>query len=672
MGGSQLQTALDRGDYGTQSEAVGRQAEEVRRQPEVDKDLRGNPTATLAIENEDKRYILSRRAKVIASVAEFAPDIAARLRRMAEVELGEPMGGEPPMDLEGGADLNGAPPTDPAVAAPAPATSPNSDVVQNLQEIARQRAEDVENTERQLASQKETLKDIQDVLSGATVGPDPEGKEARRDRLTQRRPRVASDMDSPEIKPGNGVIPTDNFSEIDRRYPDPKYKGGGDANDAYARQMREADDKPREVSVPGHGTFQDAGDYPLTASRNGARRPSIAQREIDWNAYDRNAPGGQMPNGRQRAARVNADSMLCPGCDEMLFEGANFCPNCGTKVHADEDLHIEDLPQTPHAPAQMPLAASRKPTAAPVKGTASTQKTSTKKTAEADELQPHGPTGMHGTYDAADQGDQKNGDEIDAGNQPTLESGIGNTPEVAADANREMDARSRESQKGSVTGAVAQGAVAAPIEAPPAGTPIFAASEVEKLKVECARIVGAFDAIKARSEKAKVLVRADKVVAALQARLGSLKQCADAVESGAVATKGDRTKVREAMKSVLRQGRREVEAAQREATFLDAALVEAAVAQDREGRIGPAFSLACNQVKAHLLSVDELPAKVAEYVAMDRRTFEIVAKTVAEVSNKAAARANAVRPKTAGRIPSVNEDPLAAGRQRDEIDDIFG
>jgi hypothetical protein len=621
--GSQVQTALDRGDYISQDEAVGKQKEERSRKPERESGPLGNQDDAVNFDYDDRKYVLARRLAAINTLAHLlAPEEIARLRKEAEGPAmtagdgAEPLGGEPESVVQGRESSMGDVGTTGDVK---PMTSPAADPVQNLQEVVRQRGEDVQEAERDLASKKEVLEQLQSALQETNVGPEVATAVRRQSNGTARaiptvasktngvagRVRTAGDKDTPETVPGGGNMGSDRFSYVERQYEEPKYKGASDADDALARQAREAKDKPAEGASRDadakRTTSRDAGDYPQATRRLGGRS-KVSTAKIDWSGYDR---------------------VLTPR----------------TAGHEEPDLSA-DFPQAEEHYVEE----------------GGERREAARKTAADDDLQPQAPVAEHGTYEAAEMGDtNEDADkDISRGTTPTLESPA--TEKVVGDANRELAERSRESQRGSTVGSTGG-----------AKTAHFAADEIERLKKECKRIDDAYDDLRARAVRAKKsLVRGEEIVRALQPRLATLKRCGDAIQAVAKAEGGDRKQIREKTRQVLVLARKEGQEATRDAALIEAAFVEAERSRESERRVGPAFALAVHQVKAGFLAVEELPAKVAEYSAMDRKTFETVAKTVQEVGSRARRTGQG---KTAGRLPSMPEDNLF--RSVDELDGIF-
>ena len=253
MRGSQLQTALDRGDYGTQDEAVGAQAEETRRKADKDTDPRGNQTGSIDYSHNDSRYVLARRLAAINTVEEFAPELAAELRKRAEM-VGEPLGGEPPSVAEGreGAEMGAPAATEPP---PDVTTGASPDANSNLAEIIRQKAEEVRQAETDLAAKKEVLEGLQSAAQEVTTGPDMSKGAGKR--------KTAGEME--DALPGHGSrIPGDNFSAKPMKTP--KDVSGGDPDDSLAAEARgsngKSTDGPGHVAERDAQAQRDAGDYP--------------------------------------------------------------------------------------------------------------------------------------------------------------------------------------------------------------------------------------------------------------------------------------------------------------------------------------------------------------------------------------------------------------------------
>lgn len=598
--GSQAQTWVDAGDYGTAAEVVERQREERARKPEADSDMLGNPTESVNEGYDDKKYVFARERSALETIAHLLPpETVAKLRRtaMGGEEMSEPLGGPPP-ELQGGGGNDPAAPGDEG-AEPSPEgdgmLAPTSDPVQNVQEVIRQKQQEKAKVDAQAAALDDVIKQLEDAVPEIQNGP--EMKAAKRPRTPApkaavQKPRVAVDK-TKDIVPGGGAMKAEQFSSRDAGGYDPKYKGASDADDANVKQMREANDKPSDdeesLADPDHVTPHNAGDYQRSASRRLGGRPQVsapkkstAANGIDWSGYDR-----------------------VLGATE--------------KTAAD--------PRLP------------------------------RKTAADDELQPQKPLNEHGTQDAADMGDTAT-DEIDDGTTPKLESS--ETATAVGEANRELDRRHSEATKGSSVAKVA----------------LFSEAEVDGLKKECKRVDDTYDALHARAVQArKALARGEDLVQFLKPRLATLKHDGEAIATairaeGVVAKNLDA--VRAKVKEVVVAARREVKLAARDLAFVEAALVEHDRLVEREGRVGPAFALAVHQVKAGLMAVDELPAKVAEYSAMDKRTFETVAKTVQEVGNRARARMPGQQNgKTASKLPSMpEEENLFKGI--DELESVWG
>lgn len=256
-------------------------------------------------------------------------------------------------------------------------------------------------------------------------------------------------------------------------------------------------------------------------------------------------------------------------------------------------------------------------------------------------------------YDSKEQGDTGD-DSISAGTDTLFESP--ETAGVVNDARGNLDKKHNDDTKGSTVA-------------------MFSSEERKKALAHLKRMDQIHDGMKELFAKVSPVIVTHQgkgaVIAVVKETIADLKGQGDIIEASLKTASGDRRAVRTKLADAVVAGRTLMKSAKQQAALLGVLAKEATLHRNRFARVSPAFKLAAVQLQAGLISgPDEMAKKVAEYINLDKTSFEVLAKNVNETIHKVASRPQ--QRKTASRLPFVGTDgPVGQSQSRDELDGIF-
>lgn len=272
--GSQNQTMQDRGDYGTQSEAVGAQKKETRDAAPEGTDQGGAQNMTAKY--DDKNYTLNGPAKLAVRAAiEMAisgkvAEAAALLQKVGadgptDQNLGDPVGGKPDSVEEGEEEAEGGGAAETAEIPAGGATGADSMVAAEIQRKLNELSEQKQVT-------NEVMQQLQDVLQSIGMG-----KGAARRKLIAmlnharaiakvKQAGPAADKKSPPKVVTKNVPPSSQKDDGEDRYD----LSDGDPDESMRGQANQ--ETKKEDTTHDGAEHLDRGDYKLGA--------------IDFNLYD--------------------------------------------------------------------------------------------------------------------------------------------------------------------------------------------------------------------------------------------------------------------------------------------------------------------------------------------------------------------------------------------------
>lgn len=738
MGGSQLETGLDRGDYSGAKEETNKQKKETQ-----DSAAAGTPEAGTQLDSvrfDDQSHSHSgggggaRVAQVVQTVAALAgvdPKAAASFIRMAEGgDIGMPMGGEPDAVGEGEDALDadpdmggGAPAPDAGMTAPTPEDASRV----KLHDIIQDQEQAIEIDRAVNDKLKEVAKEVGASIHLPYLGM---GRVAawHRDGVSIQFKHIANkvvrfktaEAPSPIPVDKKGAPGTTNVANPDAE-PDDSASKPDAATDKLARRARVGMKlkhrtlgvgtivKVSKVAVQvkfADGSVLQTPRTALERSDEGGTTPSDemgnnrvphaatdpsdhppGDGDPDWTLYDQSKTSentsetdtsdGQdlsdsgdrdyvLANKRivqaQNLLRQRGQKMLAAGktrkqitaalaastlgketfaaVKEMRKLQAAACP-CGKKDCDCTAADKKKMKEKEKKKKEKESRRRRQRRAADVGGNTPPDKMDA---SQADDTT---------RYDASEQGDTGD-DEISQGTNTTLDSP--ETDTTVSQGRSELDRKHKDDTAGSTVAAIG---------------PKMKAKVLAELK----SIDQAHDGLKKRyaAVMPKIALHKSKgaVKNAVQQLVTSLKFHGNAIEACLKDKNTPRAAIRTKLASHVQAGRTLVASAKHQAAFMTVLTGEADNHHQRMARVQPSFVLAGRQLQAGVINLQDLPGKVAEYVALDPASFTVVAKTVNEMIAKTAGRRPPGRQRTASSIPVQYSSGPATPQSVDELDGMF-
>lgn len=203
------------------------------------------------------------------------------------------------------------------------------------------------------------------------------------------------------------------------------------------------------------------------------------------------------------------------------------------------------------------------------------------------------------------------------------------------------------------------------------GTTAFKKEERKKIIAELKSIDKAHDAMSSLIRNLNGKIASSKanndVMAAIQQSTQELKDVGDAIEAALKSSNKNHKRTRSIVAQKIKVGRALVGAARRQVSTISGLMVEAKLQRKRFERVLPAFKLAAMMMQAGQLDVNRLPEKVAEFIKMSPGEFKVAAKTIGDLIKTTSGRAG--RQRTASRIPHVSMGGSVG--EFDELDGVF-
>lgn len=712
MGGSQLMTTNDAGDYGTAAEALNAQKKETREEGEAGTDAHGSQNMSMNLDDENYTLNGSARLAVIQAVKELGkedPEAMVRVMRVAT-------GGSRKQADDGNADANVGPEAggvpdeveaaddekDMANAAPATPPQANEAPASGMQDAALsgELAQQIRQLEEQEAVDKAVLNKLKEIAQGggltttgmkkivADLKTQPlkvlgwvrlqmkKAEALKVKKAADAKAKQAADSKAPgKVKPMN--VPPTSMQDIDG---DEYELADGDPDSSMEKQIKGKSDKSGE-SHDGQEAL-DTGDYPVTAAKGG------------WDAYDKTASllGAQKPKTAEDAgetwdgeevdvqdalASILADSdnseasyQEAIGIAETIlgrqptpdewFEAMKRQVMTQSEPSSEEasdsagnETSDDDSSDTKEE-APMKKEESRKPAPKKASVTVNGQPLRTRKSAEntsPKDIAASAGGDEENRYESALQGDTAE-DETAEGNLETKESP--ETKSVVDQAESFLDSKHRDDTRGATMARLFK-----PAEREAVVRQLRAVSDTQKVFAESARLATA----NADPAKRGLVAMARQT----QETLSNLnKKLAHAMKAQAPAEVA-----RKRFIEALKEAAIILPSVRKEAVYLDALRQVEAASQERSSRVVPVMDLAIRMAElGH--APDAVRGKIAEYMEMPRGEFKAAYKATAETMASMTRRpqVNQSQFRTAARLPAGISSGSNNGPS-DPVDGIF-
>lgn len=649
MGGNQLQTTEDRGDYDTQQQQVGKQDKETKDNAKDGTPELGSQQNTTRF--DDKSYSntgaggsakLSKKRALAAvlAIAEEDPKAAASFLRLADgfikttddTDLGPPLGGEPASVSQGEEVEESTTPEVPAPEGPveapgAPAPSGDSSQVR-LQDAIQERQESLD-IDRQVV--QELNKVMEQVASRALKTADEKAEKAKKEKDEKDKKEKAEKKakeDKAEKDKKAAKTAADTHDKGDAKVPKEDVAGAGKvphaSTDVPSQTTQDGDpdytlfeeSKGKSESTPESASGQEMAtsgdrDYVFSVKAESHMRQKLSKRAVSLRKNILLAVSRRAKKEGLTAAQAKQVLSLVLAKTSAGQEYARIRKVLG----AD--------------PSQTPVADQT----AQAKGDETTR------------------------YDKAQQGDTAD-DDISAGTEKVLESP--ETKTVVDEANRAGDKKHSQDIQGATVASLLS-------DIPRKGTESRIAL-FERVATVLATYGGKVAILGANAASAKA--RVTSLVSSIKVLVGSMKATLAqkvAAKEGPAFTKAvmsirDNVMVGDAL--VLRA---------KDLSFvISAAGKSVTAASAKFERVTPAFKLACHMLAMRQLDMNELPKKVAEFVNMSMSEFKVAESMAADIGRKTAARKEGSNGATRS-LPFVHTAGSAFGQNgaEDELTNIF-
>ena len=675
MAGSQLQTGIDQGDYSPQSAEVGKQKTETAGAAPDGTDMAGTQNQSADYDDESYSANSAGGARVAAMrtvmrIADVDPKAAAKFLHLAEGgDIGVPMGGEPASIGAGeeAAEEPGAPAPAPEAGMP----SPDEQAQVKLQDVIHNQDQQIE-VDRAV---NEKLKDIQKEI-GASLKvanpqlvpepvPEPQPDRAGQPPKKVLPPSITKDEQNEDAPTTDNTIHAQYSKGATVSHP--KLGKGRIIGVSKSVVAIEFPNLPGPMMVAktalersdegGNSPAMEAGGDKVPHASTDTDDKHQTDGDPDWTLYDQSRDTTETNEGETYNAQELSDS--------------------GDRDYKLSVKKLKEAQRLIRAKADEMVASGMDPKEA-IRQLAQTQlgravQAATKKMKRIDAMRKRGAEDATGRevggntppdeqksdqaddttrYDAAEQGDTSP-DSVSDGTDTTLES-----PETGsgiADARGELDKKHNEDTKGSTQA-------------------IFNKNERQKIVAELKKIDASHDALKQYVQKISPFVTTNPAREAIKAVATELrrdlKKSGDVIESCLKTARGDRHELRSKVANTVLVARPMVKSARHVAALLGALAKEANQHREKFARVSPAFKLAIGQVSHGMLGLEELASKVAEYIKLNKQSFDVVARTVADMSKRTASRRPPSR-KTASWLPSVTTEASGRHQPTDELTGIF-
>lgn len=606
-GGSQLETAVERGDYTTHQQALGDQASETSGHAPDGTKPRGSQVHSMEL--QDVSYpqggaggakIADRSRELIIALAKNNPkgvEILADHIRLADAtpmgtaasapgNVGAPVGGTPDAIEEADEELEATPPE----AAPAPGGAPGVPTAQDPTAVHLQ--DKIQEKTDQLNMEQEVVRELKDVMTEVQAAKDPKKEKADKAKAEKEKADKAKEKAEKKDKAAStktAIEKDDQSKKVPHASIDPDEHDQKPEPDQalYTESKGKSKSTPESATGQQFAEFKDK-DYTL------AQKVKRAQRLLAQEAIKLVEAGMSQTAALKQVMATKLGKAVTSASLEVKKQAGEESP-------ADKD--------------------------------------------------PSGP--LKNTYSGEDAGDQGT-DEISKGTDTRYESP--ETAKVVDQARSKLDAKHNADSQGSTTAA---------------RNDFFTLNERKKLVAEVKETDNTYDAfkqvaIKMLSEVANPEV-SGRVKAVTSSTLRDLKAAGDKLEAVLKSTTGEPVDVRRKAAHAAIENRLRREAAHEKATMIAAMATESAVQASRLSRVPEALKLALAMVQKGHISIEQAPTKLSEFMKMGSKEFVTVRQYALELPATNGRSAQGL--KTASRLPNFGQESVGPRDELDGIFD---